>query len=137
MVAGETAMDVQLGPTGLIRTVVATGAEAIRASAAVLNAHIQSQTKLKFGLYALASLFLIVAAFLVVFAPEGREGVSSIVAVALFVVAAGCAGFGTFAVKTPLVSAEAGTDKYPAANDHVLASQQGDTPHRSKRSAPQ
>jgi predicted RND superfamily exporter protein len=90
-------MDVQL-PT--IR-VVARGAEAIRAGASVLNAQIQSQTKLKFGLYALASLCLIVAALLVVFAPDGRETISSIVAVALFVVAVGCAGFGAFAIKTP------------------------------------
>jgi hypothetical protein len=72
---------------------------------------------LKFGLYALASLFLIVAAFLVVFAPEGREAVSSIVAVALFVVAVGCAGFGAFAIKTPLVTAQAGTDTSRSAND--------------------
>ena len=103
-------MDVQLGPTGLIRALAASGAEAVRAGADVLNAQIKSQTKLKFGLYGLAALFLIVAAVLVVFAPEGREAVSSIVAVALFVVAVGCAGFGAFAIRTPLVTAEAGTD---------------------------
>jgi hypothetical protein len=65
-------MEVGLGPTGLFRTVTATGAAAVRASAGVITTHIQSQMWLRFGLYALASLFVVVAAFLVVFAPDGR-----------------------------------------------------------------
>ena len=127
-------MDVQLGPTGLIRAVTASGAEAVRAGAGVITQHIKSQTRLKFGLYLLASLFVIVAAFLVVFAPDGRETVSSIIAVALFVVAVGCAGFGTFAIKTPVVSAEAGTDASRPANDRVTISQ-SETPRRPRRPA--
>jgi hypothetical protein len=109
-------MNVELGPTGLIRQIAATGTPAVRAGSDVLIAHIQSQTKLKFGLYGLASVFVVASALLVVFAPENREATSSIVAAALFVVAVGCAGFGTFAIKTPLVSAQAGAElAQPAA----------------------
>jgi len=108
-------MDARLGPTGLIQTITTTGAEGVRAGTEVLIAQIQSQTKLKFGLYALASVFVITSALLAVFAPENREVASSIVAGALFVVAVGCAGFGTFAFKTPLVSAQAGTEAAQAA----------------------
>ena len=128
-------MDVQLGPTGLIRAVTASGAEAIRASAGVINQHIRSQMRLKFGLYVLASLFVIVAALLVVFAPDGRETVSSIIAVALFVVAVGCAGFGTFAIKTPVVTAEAGTDSPRPTHAPVTVSQTSDTPRRARKPA--
>ena len=100
-------MDVRIEFSGAIRT-VASGAEAVRAGAGVLNTHIQSQTTLRLGLYALAALFMIVAAFLVVFTPNDRQVVSSIIAAALFAVAAGCAGFGTFAIKTPFGSVQAG-----------------------------
>jgi protein-S-isoprenylcysteine O-methyltransferase Ste14 len=109
-------MDVQLGPTGLIRAVTTSGALAVNAGARVVTQHIRSQTRLKFGLYALAALFVVVAAFLVVFAPDGRQTISSIVAVALVVLAVGCAGFGTFAIKTAAVSVEAGMDDAPATN---------------------
>jgi hypothetical protein len=125
-------MEVKLGPTGLISALGASGAEAVRAGASVLNAQIQSQTKLKFGLYALASVFLIVAALLVVFAPDGRQTISSIVAVALFVVAVGCAGFGAFAIKTPFVAAEAGMDTSRPAS-HVTIAQETNTPRRPRR----
>lgn len=102
-------MRVELGPSGLINRVAASGTEAVRAGADVLNAQIRSQNQLKLGLYALSALFVIVAALLVVLAPEGREAVSSIIATGLFVLAVGSAGFSTFAIKTPLVSAQAGT----------------------------
>jgi hypothetical protein len=126
-------MFVELGPTGLVRRVATNGAEAVRAGAGLINQHIRSQTQLRFGLYALASLFVIVAALLVVFAPDGREAVSSIVAVALFVVAVGCAGFGTFAIKTPVVSAEAGIDVQRPANDHPPPNSQSAEKPRRRR----
>jgi hypothetical protein len=102
-------MDVRIEPNGGIRTIV-TGSEGVKAGAAVLDAHIRSQVKLKFGLYILGALFVVVAALLVVFAPDGRETVSSIIAIAMFVLAVGCAGFGTFAIKTPVISAQAGAN---------------------------
>jgi len=86
----------------------ASGIEAVHAGAAVLDTHIRSQAKLKFGLYALASFFVVVAAALVVFSPDGREMISSIVAIALLAIAVGCAGFSAFAIKVPLLSAKAG-----------------------------
>ena len=58
----------EVGTNGVIRRLSAIRIDAVRASTTVMLAHIQSQTKLKFGLYALASLFLAVAEFLVVFA---------------------------------------------------------------------
>jgi len=87
--------------TGHIQHAEGSGKEGVRAVNEVLTAQIQSQTKIQRGLYALASLFVIVAAFLVVFAPQGRERASEIIGVALIVVSAGCAGFGTFAIKLP------------------------------------
>jgi hypothetical protein len=101
-------MDVNIEHNGAIQAIT-SGAEAVRGGAGVLNPYIQRQAKLKFCLSFLAALFVIVAPRLVVFAPDGREAVSSIIAVALFIVTVGCAGFGTFAIKTPLVSATAGT----------------------------
>jgi hypothetical protein len=97
-------MEVRIEPNGGILA-TARGIEAVHAGAAVLDAYIRSQAKLKFGLYCVAALFMIIAATLVVFAPDGREIISSILAVALFVVAVGCAGFSTFALKTPVLSA--------------------------------
>jgi hypothetical protein len=93
----------------------AEGVEAIEAQVQVINAHIRSQTLLKFGLYGLAAFFVIVASVLVVFAPAGRETVTTIIAIALFAVAVGSAGFGTFAVKAPGVSVQAGRPELSVA----------------------
>jgi hypothetical protein len=86
----------------------AKGEEGVKAQTAVLIAHIQARVVIKLGLYVLAGIFVIVASLLVVFAPSGRETATEIIAAALFALAAGAAGFSTFAIKTPLVSAEAG-----------------------------
>ena len=86
----------------------ASGAAAVQAQTEIVIAHIRARTLIKFGLYGLAALFVIVAALLIVFAPEGRETATTIVAIGLFALAAGSAGFGAFAIKTPLVSAQAG-----------------------------
>ncbi len=86
----------------------ASGEEAVKAQAEVLIAYMRGRLILKLGFYILAAIFVIVAALLVVFAPNGRETATSIVAAALFALAVGSAGFGTFSIKTPLVSAEAG-----------------------------
>jgi hypothetical protein len=104
-------METQIEPNGGIG-VTASGAEAVHAGAAVLNAYIRSQAKFKFGLYVLASVFMIVAATLVVFAPDGRETISAILASGLFVLAVGSAGFGTFAIKRSLLTAQAGRDPH-------------------------
>jgi hypothetical protein len=120
---GERQMEVQLGPTGLIRDVTASGAEAVRASADVVIQQIRSQMRLKFGLYALASLFVIMAGLLVALAPDGRETTSSILAAALLAIAVGCAGFGNFAIETPVVSVEAGTNASPPANGDLPINQ--------------
>jgi hypothetical protein len=116
---GIRQMDIHIEPNGGIRA-TASGLEAVHAGAAVLEAHIHSQAKLKFGLYALASLFVIVAAALVVFAPGGRETISSILAAALLVVAVGCAGFSTFAIKTPVIDAQAGINTRPDQHRDVV-----------------
>src|SRR5271157_5477620 len=73
-----------------------------------------------------AALFVIVAALLVLFAPYGRETASSIVAVALFVIAVACAGFSTFAITTPVLSAHGETDVSRVANDDL--DQKSETP---------
>jgi hypothetical protein len=99
-------MDIRIESNGSI-IASASGLEAIHAGTAVLNAHIRSQARLKFGLYALASLFVIASSTLVVFSPAGRETISYIISFALFAVAVGCAGFSTFAIKTPVLSARA------------------------------
>jgi hypothetical protein len=91
----------------------ASGELAIRAQADILLAHMRSRLIIRLSLYGLASLFVIVAALLVVFAPSGRETATAIVAFALFAVAIGAAGFGTFAIKTPLGSAEGGQQLAP------------------------
>ena len=86
----------------------ASGSEAIRAQVLVLDAHIRSQTKIRLSLFLLAGFFLIAAAFLVVFAPSGRETLTIIVCVALVAIAFGCAGFSAFAIKTPGLSVRGG-----------------------------
>jgi hypothetical protein len=98
-------MDVRVDKRGI--HAIASGAEAVKAGASVLSAYIHSQTVLKVGLYLLAGFFLVGAAVLVVFAPAGREGVTTIIAIALFAVAVGCAGFSTFGIKAPGFSANA------------------------------
>jgi len=92
---------------------MASGELAVKAQAEVLLAHMRGRLIIRLSLYGLAGLFMIVAALLVVFAPNGRETTTAIVAAALFAVAIGAAGFGTFAIKTPLVSAEAGQTPKP------------------------
>lgn len=85
----------------------ASGEQAVNAQAQVLIAHMRARLFMRLGLYGLAALFVLTAAALIVFAPDGRETGTTIVAMALFALAAGAAGFGTFAIKTPLLTAEA------------------------------
>lgn len=108
-------MQAGLDDDGNLRTLSTQGAEAVRVGGEILNQHIRSQTVLKLGLYVLAAVFLVVAALLVVFAPEGREGVTGIIAFALIVVAAGSAGFGTFYFRTS--GLEGGAGRGDAGND--------------------
>lgn len=53
------------------------------------------------------------------FCPGGGETVSAILAVALFVIATSPAGYGTFAIDTPDISAEDGSDIAWPGNDRV------------------
>jgi hypothetical protein len=103
-------MEVKLDNLGNIEA-SAEGLEAVRAQAAVLTAYIRSQFLLRLALYCLAAVFVLVAAGLVVFAPAGREAPTTVIGLALFAIAAGCAGFGTFAIKLPGMSAAAGNGR--------------------------
>ena len=85
-----------------------SGKEAVQAQAQILLADIKSKTMQKLGLYVLAAVFLVGAALLVVFAPDGRQVVSSIIAFGLVAVAAGSAGYARFSVKVPGASIDAG-----------------------------
>jgi len=95
--------------SGNIRSLDAVGDQVAPAALEVIRTQIESQTKLRLGLYVLAAFLTVTAAPLAVFAPADRQLLAAIVAVALVVIAAGCAGYGTFAIKTPLVSASAGS----------------------------
>lgn len=106
-------MEANFGPDGKITKIKTSGQEAVRIGGTLISEQIRSLTKLKMGLYFLAASFVLVASLLIVFAPEGRENASSLVAVALIAVALGSAGFGAFALKTPIVSAKAARDQTP------------------------
>jgi len=95
----------------------ASGSEAVKAQALVIAEHIRSQLIMRLGLYGLAAIFVTTASLLVVFAPDGRETVTVIIAIALFALAVGAAGFGTFSIKTPIVSADAGASPSPSRPD--------------------
>jgi hypothetical protein len=113
-------MDVRMASDGEY-TGSAEGDSAIVAQAEVLKAHIRSQMILRLGLYILAAFLMVVASVLVVFAPPGREAVTTIVGLALFAVALGSAGFSAFAIKAPFVSASAGSE-VPSLQRHRVAS---------------
>jgi membrane protein implicated in regulation of membrane protease activity len=98
-------MELQIDETGGI-VASASGPEAVKAQAEILAAHMRQRLILRLGLYLLAALFVITAALLAVFAPDGRETITAIISFALCALAAGAAGFGAFAIKTPLGSAE-------------------------------
>lgn len=71
--------------------------------------------RMRIALLCLAAFLAVVAALVVVFAPAGRETGANIIALALFVVAAGIAGFTFFKLKVPLVEVQAGTAAEPGA----------------------
>lgn len=79
----------------------AYGKEAVAAQARITSEHIRSKTVAKLCLYALSAFFCVAASYLVVFAPDGREISTWIIAGALIVAAAGSAGFGALAITTP------------------------------------
>lgn len=88
----------------------ASGREAVLGQIEILLAITRHALILRLGLYALAAIFVVVSAILVVFAPAGRQVETTLVAIALLAVAAGAAGFGTFAIKTPVAAVEAGAE---------------------------
>lgn len=102
-------MDASFGTNGLLEVLKTSGPGAVNAGANLIAQQIRSQFRLKLGLYVLATIFLVSAAALVVFAPDGRQTLSAIIAVALVALALGCAGFGTFRIKSPLISLDAST----------------------------
>jgi hypothetical protein len=100
--------------------VSANSPEDLKATMAALPlaaARIQSYQTMRLGLYILAAIFAITSAVIIIFAPNGREIATGIVTVALCVLAAGCAGYGTFGLKTPVASLEAKqtTHDYPSS----------------------
>ncbi len=130
-------MQADFEPNGKIST-RASGREAVAATSQVLQLHIRSQMVLRLGLYVLATVFVVVAALLVVFGPSGRETETKIVGLSLFVLAVGCAGFGTFAIKTPLISASAGANDPVRAGmpgNHESGPSQGETGSRGQSKA--
>ncbi|CVI54740.1 hypothetical protein CFBP4996_08295 [Agrobacterium leguminum] len=95
-----------------------SGRVAVEQQGQVILAQIRAKTIQKLGLFCLAGVFLIGASLIVVFAPEGRETLSSFIGVGLVVAAAGSAGYGRFGVKVPGVEAAfGGADK---ARDNEL-----------------
>jgi hypothetical protein len=99
-------MDVKMdGRGGVMGS--ATGEKAVAAYERVLAAAMKHNTTLRICLYAMACLMLVVSAVLIVFAPAGRETAVIIVSLALFLVAAGCAGFATFKLKAPGIELQA------------------------------
>jgi hypothetical protein len=96
---------------GNLRELTAEGDHGITKISEVAQAYIRSRMLMEFGLFALSALFLVVSALLAVFAPTGRETISSIIAAALLVVAIGSAGFTAFKFKIPLINVEASTHR--------------------------
>ena len=86
----------------------AKGKETVEAHSSIVRSYIENQTKIRIALYIVSCVFILVAAGLVVFAPDGREVLTAIISLALFAIAVGIAGFSFFKVKTPLIQAEAG-----------------------------
>jgi hypothetical protein len=89
----------------------ARGPGAVEAMAWVLQSQIIGQTIRACALYVLAAVFAVIASLLVAFSPDGRETAFNIIAVALVVIAAASAGFGTFAINMPGISAQGGVSK--------------------------
>ncbi|MCO6052322.1 hypothetical protein NGM99_21260 [Mesorhizobium sp. RP14(2022)] len=83
----------------------------VEAHSKLVAEHIKSQTRMRLGLYTLAALFMIVAALLVVFAPDGRQASTIVVAGALIIVSAGVAGFAALKLKAPAVELTAGNSQ--------------------------
>jgi hypothetical protein len=100
-------MTAQVRLTDKVIHSIANGTSAVRFQRDILLAYMRGRLIMRLGLYVLATVFVAVAAFLIVFAPNGKETASTIVAISLLAVALGAAGFGTFAIKAPLVSVEA------------------------------
>ena len=76
----------------------------------IYEAYISSRTKTKIALYIMSSIFLAASCLLVVFAPDGREITTNIIAISLFALALGIAGFSFFRLKIPLIAVEAGNE---------------------------
>lgn len=71
--------------------------------------YIRAQLVKQIVFYGVATIFILAGCFLIAFAPQGREQVTSIIAAALFALAIGLGGFSYFKLKAPFVSAEVGT----------------------------
>jgi hypothetical protein len=100
--------------------VSASSPEDLQATLAALPlaaARIQSFQTMRLGLYILAAIFALASTTIIIFAPPGREVATGIVTVALCILAAGCAGYGTFGLKTPIaeIVADKG-EKLPHSN---------------------
>ena len=72
-----------------------------------VKAGLQAVKAMRLGLYALAAVFAVCATVVILFAPEGREITSGIVTIALCLLAAGSAGYGTLGLTTPIALLEA------------------------------
>lgn len=91
-------------------------ANIVEAHAKIVSQHIRSQTQMRLGLYALAAFFMLAAATLVVFAPDGRQTSTIVIAAALVIVAAGIAGFASLRLSAPGVEIGAGSGNGEIAN---------------------
>lgn len=85
----------------------ASGRDAVIAQAGVTTQHIRSRTLVQIVAYCMASVFVIVASLLIVFAPEGRETATWIVGASLLLISAGVTGFTKLRVETPGMKLEA------------------------------
>jgi hypothetical protein len=80
----------------------------VDAHSRIVTAHIQSQSRIRIGLYCLSAFFMLAACFLAVFAPSGREVTTTIIAAALLLLSAGTAGFTFLRMKTVGIDISAG-----------------------------
>ncbi len=88
-------MDFQ--PDGWLKSIDSKGDDAIKAGSELAREQLRAIKSLRFGLYLIAAFFVIVAAFLAVFAPTGREDITKAIVAVLGILALGCVGYSHFA----------------------------------------
>jgi GNAT superfamily N-acetyltransferase len=102
----EREMEADFGKHGA--RFAASGKEAIGPHSENVSQYVRSQTLTKLALFGFATILVVAASLLAVFAPEGRENVAIAFSSVLLVLAAGFAGFSFLKVKGLSLELEAG-----------------------------